>query len=315
MALRVGVFLPHLGVADRKLLVRFARSAEALGFDSVWAGDHIVLPRISRGRYPYTEDGRYGLGPASPLLELWTTLSFVAGCTERVRLGSAVCILPYRHPALTAKMVATLDHLSGGRVEFGVGTGWLPEELETFGSTVGERGSRTDEQLTLIRALWTEDVVDFEGRYYSVRGLGFAPKPVQRPHPPIWVGGNAPAARRRAARDGSYWMPAFFKQTLADVARWRQELTEDCVAAGRPADAVRMAGRVDVDVRDAPDLGRARNRDTLVGAPELLAESVRALIGAGVDYPIFMLPPAEPDHVITALEKVGTRVLPLLSSD
>lgn len=312
MAVRAGIFLPHLGVADPGLLVRFAQSAEALGFDSVWAGDHIVLPRASRGRYPYTEDGRYGLGPTSPLLELWTTLSFVAGCTTRVRLGSAVCILPYRHPALTAKIVATLDHLSGGRVDFGVGTGWLPEELETFGSAFDERGARTDEQLEVIRGLWTREVLDFGGRFYSVRGLGFAPKPLQRPHPPIWVGGNARAARRRAARIGSYWIPAFFKQTLQDIAQWRQGLRDDCVAAGRPANAVRMAGRVDVDVRDAADLGRARNRDTLVGDPEALAGRVRAILDAGVDYPIFMLPPARPEDALHGLERVGTRLLPLL---
>lgn len=312
MVMKAGVFLPHIGVADRDLLRGFAQRAEALGFDSVWAGDHVVLPRSPKARYPYSEDGRYGITPSSPFLELWTTLSFLAGVTERLRLGAGVCILPYRHPVLTAKMVATLDFLSAGRVEFGVGVGWLAEEFDALGADYGARGLIVDEQLHVIEALWTQEVVSFQGRFYHLKDVGFAPKPVQRPHPRIWVGGNADAARRRAARAGDFWFPAFFRNSLEEIAAWRGRLREDCRAAGRSPDAVGLAGRINVDLREAPDLERARKRDILVGAPEKLAEGVAGYLRAGVDYPIFMLPPAPPGEFLASLERLGSRVLPLL---
>ena len=164
---------------------------EALGFHSLWLADHIVIPRQVRSPYPYAADRASPFDPDQPFYEPLSVLNFLAGCTEKVRLGMHVLIVPYRPAVYTAKILASIDALSGGRLIVGVGTGWMEEEFKALGlSTFRQRGAVTNEYLQAYKELWTKDDPLFRGTYVQFSGVGFQPKPMQQPHPPIWVGGS-----------------------------------------------------------------------------------------------------------------------------
>ena len=239
--MRIGVHLPHVGdQATRETLLSFAKRAEALGFDSLWVSDHVVIPRDYESRYPYHASGRLTWSDL-PLLEPLSTLLFVAAVTERVQLGTTVLVLPMRNPVLHAKIVATLDVLSGGRAILGVGAGWLREEFEALDAPFDERGSRTDEYLTVIDNLWTKDDPSFSGKHYQLADVAFAPRPLQQPRVPIWVGGNTGAGLRRAARLGDAWHAAGVPP--AEIAAAAPRLREYTLAAGRDPAAVALTVR------------------------------------------------------------------------
>ena len=249
-----------LATPDRALEV--ARRAEALGYDSIVVTDHIVIPRTTRSRYPYNETGRLFVPPDADYLEPLALLSFLAGATQRIRFAPSVLVLPYRNPVLTAKMLATLDVLSGGRLFVGVGAGWLEEEFVAMHAPPFElRGAVTDEWIELFIKLWTEDNPRFDGRFYRVGDVGFFPKPVQKPHPPIQVGGNSRPSIRRAARYGQSWhalgVPVEELPPLLDYLR--EQLRERPSRAGvRPQRSVRPADRRARRRRDAPRSRGAR---------------------------------------------------------
>jgi probable F420-dependent oxidoreductase len=204
-----GIVLPHIGAFAREQVVHrvqtMARQAEALGYSSVWVGDHIVLPTAISSKYPYRADGKFPFEPSDNFLEPLTVLSYVAACTTTIHLGTGVLIIPYRHPVVTAKIVATLDVLSGGRVIFGGGTGWLEEEFVVLDTPYHQRGARTEEYLLAMKALWMQEEPQFKGRFLNFSALRCEPKPVQKPHPPIWIGGHSPAAMRRTAKLADGW--------------------------------------------------------------------------------------------------------------
>src|SRR6266852_8984791 len=205
--MRYGFYLPTRGpTATRDGILGLAREGERLGLHSAMIADHIVLPVESQSTYPYTLDGRHpSVGDA---LETFSILGVVAGATQRLRLVTSVLVLPYRNPVLTAKMVASLDVLSGGRVTLGVGAGWLKEEFEALGSPAFEaRGAVTDEWIAIFKQLWTCSPASFTGQFYSYADIRTEPFPLQKPHPPIWVGGHSKAALRRTARHGDGWHP------------------------------------------------------------------------------------------------------------
>jgi len=205
--------------------------AEALGFESVWVAEHLVFPAEIRSRYPYAKEGVPPINPATPLLDPLLVLMQVAARTQRIRLGTNVYILPLRHPIAVARMVTTLDVLSGGRVSFGVGLGWLAEEFDAVGLDFATRAARGREAIRALRALWTEEEPSFHGRTVQFGPVRFEPKPAQRPHPPILVGGESGAALKRAAELGDGWYGVgHTPQTAAgQVARLREYLD----AAGR----------------------------------------------------------------------------------
>ena len=197
---RYGFYLPTRGpTATRDGVLALAREGERLGLHSAMIADHIVFPVESESIYPYTLDRRHpGGGDA---LETFAILGVVAGATERLRLVTSVLVLPYRNPVLTAKIVASLDVLSGGRVTLGVGVGWLKEEFEALGSPdFDKRGAVTDEWIAIFKQLWTQSPASFAGEYYRYSNIRAEPFPLQKPHPPIWVGGHSRAALRRTAR-------------------------------------------------------------------------------------------------------------------
>jgi probable F420-dependent oxidoreductase len=197
-----------------------ARRAEDAGFESLWVGDHIALP--STAPDPATE----------PRLEALTTLTFLAAATRRVRLGVGVLVVPQRQPVLLAKQLTSLDALSGGRLTVGIGVGYVDEELRAFGVSSADRGAMTDEFLEAMHALWSGTPTRFDGRWVSFAGVVQAPRPIQRPCPPIVVGGHAKAALRRAARVGAGW---FGWDLDVDATRDAvQALRTECALVGRP---------------------------------------------------------------------------------
>jgi probable F420-dependent oxidoreductase len=233
------VWLPTANpFATPELLAAVAHEAEARAVHGIWVGEHVVTFEHYASKYPYADSGQLPMPPGSGLLEPFTTLAFLAGITTSVRLGTAMCLLPQRNPVYSAKEVATLDWLSSGRVDFGVGVGWLREEFEAVEVPWERRGDRCDEYLEVLRTLWCDDPSSFSGTYYSLPACNFHPKPLQDPHPPLHIGGESEAALRRAARIGQGWHT--FNRAPADlppaVARLEALLAEQ----GRTRSEIRV---------------------------------------------------------------------------
>lgn len=247
--MELGVHVPQIGpLANRDGVTAFARAAEERGFDSLWVSDHVVIPRKLDARYPYSRDGGFPVPPETPFLEPIAALLFVAGVTQRAKLGTTVLVIPMRNPVVTAKQLATLDVLSSGRLILGVGAGWMAEEFEMLGVPFEKRGARTSEYIRLYKALWTEDNPSFQGKFWSIEDVGFSPKPLQKPHPPIWVGGHSAPALRRAGRLADAWhaigLPA--EQVAADYAEVRRHAQE----AGRDPASVALSIRTRLPLKD-----------------------------------------------------------------
>ena len=262
-----GVGLPHFRhLASTEAIVTVAQQAEALGFDSVWVSDHIVVPRSAIPRF------------GEVFFEPFTTLAYVAGKTRRIRLGTSVIILPYRHPLFMGKALATLDVLSGGRLIVGAAVGWLAEEFEALGIPFTERGARSDEALKVMRALWTEAEPRFEGRFFRFSGIKAEPKPLQKPHPPIWIGGNSPAAFRRAAEFAGAWHPSH--RPVEEIAAGARQFKALAKARGRDPKSLEIVARAPLRVitnGDAPE-----PRPLLVGTPEQIVNDIGKYKEAGV---------------------------------
>ena len=207
--MQYGITLPGRGpLSTPDNLATIAQRAEALGFDSIALGDHILVPKSIDSDYPYTEDGAFPGSASGQAMEQITALAYMAGCTSSIRLATSVLIVPHRNPLVAAKALATLDVLSGGRLIVGVGVGWCREEFEAVGcEPFDERGAVTDEYIRAFKELWTSDDPTFEGQYVSFSDIWFLPKPVQKPHPPFWVGGESRPAIRRAATLCDGWYP------------------------------------------------------------------------------------------------------------
>jgi probable F420-dependent oxidoreductase len=223
-AMRFGLFGINFGAcADPDLQRHIARAAEEEGFESIWTGEHVVMP---------LRDNPVPVPPETPFLDSVVTLTRVAALTTRIRLGTGILILPLHNPVMVAKSLASLDVVSGGRLIAGFAAGYTAAEFGAVGASFARRGVLTDEYLAAIRALWTEEVPRFAGRFAKFDDVRFEPKPVQRPHPPIVVGGHAPAALARAARFGDGWYG--FGLTVEQAAAHVRELRRLRAESGRP---------------------------------------------------------------------------------
>ena len=230
--MKVGLFVPlGNGNANAEILRTLGREAEARGFESIWVAEHVVLFDDYDSQYPYAADGRFPAGGDAGLLEPLVALTYLAAVTDRVRLGTGICLVPQRNPVYTAKQVVDLDNLSGGRVDFGIGVGWLKEEFDVVAAPFDHRGARCDEYLAVMRALWTEDPSSFTGEHYDLRECRMYPKPVQSPHPPIHVGGESNAALRRVAKHGQGWYS--FNRKPEDLDEPLARLDDLLAAEGR----------------------------------------------------------------------------------
>jgi len=284
-----GLHLPasSAGVSPQDL-VSFAQKAEALGFYCLTVADHVIVPRNISVPYPYTVDGKYpGTGYH---LETLMTIGYLCGATRRIRFVTSVMILPYRNPVVTAKMLASLDVLSGGRLIVGAGVGWMKEEFEAIRTEpFSERGKVTDEYIAAFRELWTSDHPSFSGKYCSFSNIVFLPKPIQKPAIPIWIGGHSKQAIRRAARLGDGWHPIGGVPTIPlepeDVAADRALLREQAERAGRDPEKIRVALKGSLFDREKQIAPGKRRR--FIGTAEEVASDIRAYGAVGVDTMIF----------------------------
>ncbi|GCE48862.1 luciferase-type oxidoreductase [Thermosporothrix hazakensis] len=306
--MELGVFLPISGRATGpETLIEAAQSAEALGFAAIWSADRVVTPWEITTAYPYSENRHFIVPPDKPFLDSLTCLAFLAGHTHHIRLGISVLVLPYRHPLYWARVAASIDCLSHGRLIMGVGVGWMREEFAALGVPFNERGRMTDEQLELVRQLWTKEHINFEGSYYQVRDIAFFPKPMQGV--PLWVGGEGIHAQRRAARFGDAWFPYFVRITpeklqagFATVQHLSAEAGRDpahiCFACCRPIEVTSQAVPQDPEV--------------LRGSPEQLVEMLRMYRDIGVAHlALQFMAPRWPERKVQ-IERFAREVLPYL---
>jgi len=284
MIVQFDIWLPTASpFTTAELLSAVGREAEERGIGTIWVGEHVVTFEDYSSSYPYADDGRIPLPTGTGLLEPFTTLAFLAGQTSRVRLGTAMCLLPQRNPVYTAKEVATLDWLSNGRVDFGVGVGWLREEFEALEVPWERRGARTDDYLSVLQSLWCEDPSSFSGEHYSLAPCHQYPKPVQSPHPPIHIGGESDAALRRTARLAQGWHS--FNRPPAELAAPMARLAELLEAHGRT--------RSDITVTVCPYF------------QELSPSTVEQYAAAGADAVAALLFVTAPDEVVGAFDALG----------
>jgi probable F420-dependent oxidoreductase len=269
-------------------LIRFVQRAETLGFYCITVADHVVVPKNISIPYPYTVDGKYpGTGYH---LETLTTMSFLAGATKRIRFVTSVMIAPYRNPIITAKMLASLDVLSEGRVIVGLGVGWMKEEFENLNAPpFADRGRVTDETIKAFRELWSSDNPSFHGKYCEFSDIVFLPKPVQKPGIPIWIGGHSRQAIRRAAQLGDGWHPIGGVPTIPlepeDVARDLESLAGYAEKAGRNPKDIRVALKGSLFDREKQSTPGKRRR--FIGSAEEIAADICEYRNVGVDTLIF----------------------------
>jgi probable F420-dependent oxidoreductase len=277
--MQYGITLPGVGpLATSEALLAVATLAESLGFGSVWVTDHIAIPQRATSLYPYREDHKLPWPTDIPYLDAFTALNWVGAVTRRVRLGTSVLILPLRPPLMVAKTVATLDHLSGGRVLLGVGAGWLKEEFDLLGQPFEDRGRRMREAIRVLKACWGDDPVHFDGTYYRLPPFGMSPKPAQGPGLPVLGGGESAVALRRVAEVCDGWHP--LNLTPDQVAERLPHLREHVARAGRSMSELFLTAR--------PGLRVALTRDLALRYEALGVQ----LLVADLDYRSLTLPQA-----------------------
>lgn len=312
--MRYGFYLPTRGpTATREGILSLAREGERLGLHSAMIADHIVFPVTSESAYPYTLDRKHpGGGDA---LEAFSILGVVAGATEKLRLVTSVLVLPYRNPVLTAKMVASLDVLSGGRVTLGIGVGWLKEEFEALATPDFERrGAVTDEWIAIFKQLWTESPASFKGEFYQYSDIRPEPFPLQKPHPPIWVGGHSRAALRRTARHGNGWHPvgavAASPLPPEEMQAHLATLERLAEAEGRDFSAIEISYKA--PLYDTAISDREATRRSFSGSPEEIAGDIRRFAAIGVHELIFDFRGQSIEEMIERLQWFATEVMPLV---
>lgn len=281
--MKIGVLSTFDGLSDPELIVTAAQIAEEHEFASFLVGEHVVLFPEYASRYPYASSGRLQDGAAG-ILELFLSLTWIAAHTSRIRIGTGICIAAQRQPLYTAKQVSDLDYLSGGRLDFGIGIGWLREEYEALGVPWERRGVRTRECVEMMKSLWCDEVSEYGGEFYKLPPCLFNPKPVQKPHPPIYFGGESDAALRRVAELGDGWLGFRVKPDqlierlaqldvfLAEAGRSRDDIKIHVwpeVKAERPED---LAVYRDAGVDQVSFMYFGRSRDSLLRRAESLAK-------------------------------------------
>jgi probable F420-dependent oxidoreductase len=314
--MQFGFNLPMSGpLASPDILTRLAVAGEATGYDYACVSDHVIEPTDIHARYPYTESGEFPQGSRGARHEQLTALTYLAAKTSKLKFLTSVMVVPHRPAVLTAKMLSTIDVLSSGRLIVGIGAGWLKEEFEALGAPPFEaRGTVTDEYMLACRELWTKDAPRFDGRFVKFADVVFAPKPVQKPCPPIWVGGESGPALRRAARLGDGWYPIGVnpQHPLNTLGRYRaaierlRKLTQD---AGRDPKSVALTYRVQRFGAQVPAKADNGERTLFSGSNAELIEDVRALRALGVAALDFNFTAPNADAALAAMRQFHGEVL------
>jgi probable F420-dependent oxidoreductase len=323
--MRYGFTLPGRGpLATPDNLAAIARRGEELGYHFVLFGDHIVVPRHIASPYPYTETGEFPGSASGVAMEQLTVLAFLAGQTQSIRLATSVIIVPHRNPLVAAKALATLDVLSKGRLIVGVGVGWMREEFEALGlPPFEERGAVTDEYIRAFKELWTSDNPSFEGKYCQFSNLSFLPKPVQKPHPPIWVGGESRRALRRTAELGNGWYPISANPQFPlgepeQLAARLQRLATYAKEVGRdPAEIDVIYRTPDYQLlnKDNRTSSAAGGRRSFVGNADEIAADIRRYEAMGVGSLVLNVERLSRnlDDMLQHMEALATQVWPRVS--
>ena len=289
--MQIGFNLPNSGpLSAVATMTGLATEGEAMGFDYLTLTDHVVLPDTKVPGYPYSESGEFYEEAPIERHEQLMSMAWIADKTSRIRLVAAVLVVPHRPAVLAAKMLATLDVLSGGRLVVGIGAGWLKSEFDAVVTTpFAERGKVTDDYIDAFRVLWSEPSPRFSARFVKFDGIVLEPKPVQKPHPPIWVGGEGPAALRRTARVGQAWYPIgsnnqHLLDTLPRLRAGIDRLRQATAAAGRDPRDVGVAFRVKRYGAAVPPRGSDGERRLFSGSDADVAADLRALRDLGVGH-------------------------------
>jgi probable F420-dependent oxidoreductase len=292
--------------------------AEEIGFHAIWIADHVLFPESSEVAHPFgynantgrdddNQTATHNVRSHDPVFEALATLSYLAALTTRVRIGIGVLVIPYRNPVLTAKMLATIDVLSGGRIIVTGGVGWLKEAFTALEADYDHRGAVTDEYIELMKVIWTEPRPSYDGQHYQLEpGLEFNPMPVQKPHIPIWIGGVSAPALRRAATHGTGWLGVY--QTLEDTAGMHARLNLLLTERDRDPGDFTFAHRLrfqatDHDGGDQPCIGR----------PQKIADSIRRYHDLGVEH-LLLAPPPGPSTaaLLEQADRFESQVKPLI---
>jgi probable F420-dependent oxidoreductase len=314
--MQFGFNLPNSGrLAAPAIMAKIAREGEALGYDYLTVTDHIVLPDMEEPGYPYSESGAFYSTDSGYRHEMLTLAAWLAAATARLRLVLAVLVVPHRPAVLAAKQLATVEVLSGGRLTVGIGAGWLKAEFDAVVATpFAERGAVTDEYVAAFRTLWTEKKPVIHGKYVHYDGLLLEPKPVQQPHPPIWVGGESGPSLRRAAKLGDAWYPIGTNNAhlLDSLPRYRagiERLRRATEAAGRPREAVALTYRVKQYGEALPSRASDGEHRLFSGTDSDIINDIHALRDLGVSAIDFDFERPDADAVIAEMHAFKERIL------
>jgi probable F420-dependent oxidoreductase len=274
--MNLGFALPNIGpVATPDAVTRVAQRAEALGYTNLWTIERLLYPVKPKVPYPATPDGMLP-EPYKHSLDPLETLTWAAAKTRKIGLGMSVLDMPYYNPVMLARRFTTLDYLSDGRLRVGLGLGWSKDEMDAAGADMKERGARADEFLQVLKAIWTTNPVEYHGKFYQVPKSYIGPKPVQKPHPPIYLAAFAAPALKRLASMADGWNPVAvpidgMKQMFASIQQMAKE-------AGRDPSSLKMIVRANIEISDKP-LGK--DRMIFSGSIEQISEDVKACQGIG----------------------------------
>ena len=299
-------------------LTKIVVGGEAMGFDYATISDHLVIPTAIDAKYPYTASGEFPAGSSGGRNEQLTEVAWLAAKTTRLRLVTSVMVVPHRPAVLTAKILSTIDTLSGGRLTLGIGAGWMREEFEAIGAPdFDARGAVTDEYLRAIVELWTNPAPKFEGKHVRFSDVVFEPKPVQKPHPPIWIGGESGPALRRTARIGDAWYPIGTnpQNPLDSLARFKTQvarLRKMTAEAGRDPKAVGLTFRVQTYGENVPPQAGDGEHRLFAGPPAVVAADIRALRDMGVGSLDLNFGGRTADEVLAGMHKFKTEILALV---
>ena len=321
--MRFGFTAPGVGpLATPDNLSTLARRGEEMGFGIICVTDHIVIPKSIEAVYPYSDSGEYYGGSARDYLEMLITLTFLIGHTSSARLLTSVMVMPHRSPVLTAKMLTTIDVLSKGRLDVGCGIGWMREEFIATGAPpFEERGAVSDEYIRAFKELWTSDKPTFEGKYCRFSDIDFLPRPVQRPHPPIWTGGESPPALRRAGRLADVWYPIssnprYPMATPEQVSDGITRVRHHAERAGRDSSAIGLAYNTLFYSEPEPHILPNGERRCFTGSPEQIAEDIKAWEDLGTSYLMIgfhrNLDTDSLEEILERMERFATKVMPLV---
>ena len=300
---------PPLGTATNTR--RIAEKAEEVGLSYVSIADHILPPFDEKDAYPYTADGSTPWDDSGNVLECLTLATYIAGVTRKLRLVTGVMVVPLRNPLVTAKVLASIDVLSEGRLVVGCGAGWEREEFEVLGAPpFARRGVAVDEYIEVFRECWTSDAPAYDGEFVQVSGFPFQPKPVQKPHPPLWIGGESPAAIRRAAKLGDGWYPIINNRnhpldTPERYAAGVDALRAACDRAGRDFDRLTLGLVVFNYSAGVPRHGRA-----FTGAYDDILDDLKRYRDAGLQHAMIRLARnASLDETLASMEAFAEKVM------